>query len=79
MDAVSVASPCKRHGLPRRLYYDLTARPRSSWRVDKVLIALLWGSHGVPTTLLFRTPSDGVCFEHVCIFLERQENGMTAV
>ena len=38
MDAV--AFPWKRHDLPRRLHYDLTAHPQSSWRVDEFLTAL---------------------------------------
>ena len=59
MDAVG--TPWKRHGLPRRLHYDLRARPRSPRRVDEVLTALPRRPHGA----LIRTPSDGVCFEHV--------------
>ena len=50
MDAVG--TPWKRHGLPRRLHYDLTARPRSPRRVDEVLTALPRRPHGVPTELL---------------------------
>ena len=50
MDAI--AFPSKRHGLQRRLHYDLPARPRSSWLVDEVLTALPRGWHGVPTALL---------------------------
>ena len=38
MDAVP--SLCKRHRLPRRVHYDLTARPLSSCRVDGVRTAL---------------------------------------
>ena len=51
MDA-AIASPWKRHWLPRRLQYNLTARLRSSWRVDKFLTALPRHAHCVPTALL---------------------------
>ena len=50
MDAV--ASPRKRHGLPRSLHSGLTARPRSSWRVYEFLTALPRRLSGVPTALL---------------------------
>ena len=50
MDAVG--TPWKRHGLPRRLHYDLAARTRSSRRVDEVLTALPRRPNGVPTALL---------------------------
>ena len=50
MDAV--ASPWKRHGLLRRLPYDLTARPRSSCPVDECLTSLSWRPHGVRSALL---------------------------
>ena len=48
----AVPSLCKRHRLPRRLHYDLTACPRSSWRVDEVLKALPWRPQSVHTAPL---------------------------
>ena len=48
----TIGTPWKRNELPRRLHYDLTARPRSSWRVDEVRIALPRRPHGVPTAPL---------------------------
>ena len=55
-----VPSPCKRHGLPRCLYYDLTVRPRISCCVDGDVTALLWRPYSVHTVL-----SHGIYSEHV--------------
>ena len=55
MDAVG--TPWKRHGLPRRLHYDLTARPRDSSRFflgDGAGLISTWGdSVGGGTSSVF--------------------------